>query len=264
MSKSKNYGKSKAGIYILITTCVMIAILGIVWLVMAFASPYNLAQFTYKLGLNKYSHTLYMRDYRKSGDINSLYMATNLSIKLTSYGSVVGEYELLQSHAKYDALISKVNENNRKLNIDSLTKSTLLSEDEYLKNQYVLALTKTNNWNKAKDLAIECLQDSATLSMSSQGTYLFGNLVKYMGDNVSTLVGQPLDLMNDYLAQLDALFDAHFDVNNEVESYALCNRIIKVGLNIISVNNATGDTSGNASVQTKINKASSGLSTLMG
>ena len=260
---SKNYSKPKTWLVILITTLCVIAVIGITWLIMAFASPYTLGNMAYKAGFDRYAHTLYMRDYKKSGNVNSLYKSLNLSIKLNSFGNIIVEYEDFESKSNYSEMIEKINNDNMNLNLDNLTKSTLVSEDEYLKNCYVFALIGTGKWEDAMQIAFDNL-DGCTPTLDNLGNYLYGNLVKNMGDKSAQFSGTTHDLIANYLTNLETVLDNNFDVNKEVKCYALCNKIIKVGANLISINNALDLSSENASVQTIINKATSALSTLMG
>ncbi len=261
--EKKNYNKPRLAVWIVISIAVMLAIMGIVWIIMAFAFPRNFADFTYKLNMTSYTRTLYMRDYNKSNNVNSIYMATNLSIKLEDYDQVIGCYDKLRSHKDYAGLIKQVDADNAKLQVSALTKSTLLNEDEYLKNNYVLALIKVNKWQEALQYANA---DFATTepTATNTGNYLYGNIIKYMPlAGATAFEGSTLDSINAYYTKLDDLITNHFDINHEVEMIALCNKIIRVGNNLKVLNTALEIDASDA-VEVTMSKANSALATLLG
>lgn len=260
----KNYNKTKYHWVAIITILVMVALLGATWVLMAFVFPRTFADITYKLNMTSYTRTLYMRDYKKSNDINSLYMATNLSIKLKDYGTIVEYYPQLNEHKDYVGLITTVDEDNFNLKIDNLTKSTLLNEDEYLKNNYVLALVKTSRWQEALEYAKTDF-DGVAPTVNSTGNYLFGYIIKYMTlSDAQSFEGDILGAMNAYFDDLHNIIINDFDLNKEVQLIAVCNKMIKVGGNIITLNNALELSELNANINTKLSDAESTLQTLIG
>ncbi len=261
---NKNYNKSHTGLIVTLTVVVLIVLMVGAWLTMAFAFPRTLANFTYSLNMTKYTRTLYLRDYKKSNDINSVYMATNLSIKLKDYLGIEENYTELSTHKDYVALVNQVNEDNLKLDVDSLTLSTLLNEDEYLKNNYVLALVNLNKWQVAFEYAVD---DFAGVVPTAEGTgnYLFGHIVSYMPlGGASAFEGQVLADINAYFDSMYTILTTEFDVTKEPQMFALCNKMMKVGNNLLSINKALGQDTLNASISAKLAEVKSALSSLLG
>lgn len=260
----KNYNKSHTGLIVTITIIVLIVLMVGTWLTMAYAFPRTLANFTYSLNMTKYTRTLYLRDYDKSKDVNSIYMATNLSIKLKDYASIEDSYVELSNHKDYEALVNQVNEDNSKLDIDSLTLSTLLNEDEYLKNNYVLALVNLNKWQVAFEYACNDFE-GVVPTADSTGNYLFGNIVSYMPlGGADAFEGQVLADINAYFDNMYNILTTEFDVSKEPQMFALCNKMMKVGNNLVSINKALGKESLNDAVQSRLAEVNSALSSLLG
>ena len=263
MEKAKNYSKPKYYLYILITVGVLVLIMGLIWLIMAFANPVSVGKFAYKMGWNSYAHTLYMRDYKKSNSINSLYTANNISIKLGNSSDVISEFEMLSNHANYAQLIANINESNLNLNIDNFTKSSLINEDEYLKNHYVLALVRSNRLSDALEYASDDFA-GVTPSANKLGNYLFGNIIDSL--NSTQLADFDSVIFEDIKAYFNHLEDIlnNFDVDNEVNMFALCSKMMKVGENIIKIDTAKGDSTDITHTQNALSKANDAMQTLLG
>ncbi|MBP5651734.1 MAG: hypothetical protein J6X00_03620 [Clostridia bacterium] len=263
MEKAKNYSKPKYYLYILITVGVLVLLMGLIWLIMAFANPVSVGKFAYKMGWNGYAHTLYMRDYKKSNSINSLYTANNISIKLGNSSDVISEFEILSTHANYTQLIANINENNLNLHIDNFTKSSLINEDEYLKNHYVLALVRVNRLSDAFEYASDDFA-GVTPSANKLGNYLFGNIVDNLNSN--QLENFNAVIFEDIKAYFNHLEDIlnNFDIDNEVNMFALCSKMMKVGENIIKIDTAKGDSADITHTQNALRKANDAMQTLLG
>lgn len=206
-----------------------------VFLLLAFVFPYNLAREAYDLGFNTYALKLYDRAYNKDADnVDALYMALNLSIKLERNEKTETYFEAFCADANYTKYINNIDKENYKKNTNVLIKSTLLSEDNYLKNRYVAALIAQDKLDKAINFCQNSLKAAPTTF--DMGNYYYANFA------IKKLTEQDLTFLSDdgvysdilqYFQALSTNFDQSYKLNNFPERVCAGNRIITVGNNLL-------------------------------
>ena len=236
--ENKNYNKSKLPIIIVCIVLSIVLIFGGVWLTFAFAFPGKLADFAYARNMDGYATKLYTRDYNKSKDINSLYMALNLNIKHEKHELVVSEFEELYKSPYYEDFIKEVNSSNLNLNEKPIVKASLLNEDNFLKNKYIKSLVALGETNKAFDFAkVDRLNLNPTFE--DFGNYLFGELANDLSKIASRFnevidgYSEPLiAVIEEYFDALDAEFDGYLSAD-KTHAFAMGDRILQVGESLI-------------------------------
>ncbi len=126
--------------------------------------PIRAADFSYELGMYGTASQLYYRDYQKSGNIKSLHNSLVLASSSNDYAKVEVLFEELSSNEIYGTFISQLNKQNYNLQINSVIKSTIINEDNYLKQIYVDALIKQQKFEKACKFTISNFSSSVTLT----------------------------------------------------------------------------------------------------
>jgi hypothetical protein len=241
--ENKKYTKNYAPLIISSIVVTLVAICVVVWFMLASLAPATIAHFAYGINWNSYAFILYEKDYELNKDINSLYMALNISIKLNNDDKVIELYEKFINNSEYSNFIAYVNEGNLKLDIDPQLKSTMLDEDNYLKNRYIQSLINKNEDKKAWDFAMSESLD-ATPEYNEFGNYLFANFCKdgvvdrfynnfrVVGDSGDMLV---IDMYN-YMVAVNELFLDNFQ-NQQSQTYAwaMGNRVLQVGANVLTL-----------------------------
>lgn len=160
---------------ILFTFLAMLLLLVAVFSIMHFFFPLNVSNWFYGMGANK-AATYYMeRSYEQTKDYNQLYSLINLSVKTEDWERVEKYYEIFSKDEDYLTFTLKIDASNLTQNVSNLVKSTLYSEDNYLKNKYVLALVKQDKIEKAYEYAA----NNSNLQVSSDdlGIYIFTNII---------------------------------------------------------------------------------------
>ena len=79
--ENKKYHKNYTPVIIVSIILTFVMIVGSVWLLVANLAPAKLGDLAYKINFNSYAMKLYERDYKNTGNIDSLYMALNIAIK---------------------------------------------------------------------------------------------------------------------------------------------------------------------------------------
>lgn len=241
--EQKNLNKSKLP---LIITCIVISlviIVGGLWLLYAFALPGRLANFAYNINMESYALKLYMRDYDKNKDVNSLYMALNIEIKHNNSDGIVEKYETFSNLAVYYDFVKKVDEDNLKLDEQPIVKASLLNEDNYLKNRYIKALVDLKKNDKAFDYAVSVLMNLEPTS-TDLGNYVFGSfcdkeVVETFVEDFNVAIGgydnRPLiNVIESYFDKLDAEFENYLNFD-KTYVYAMGNRIMEVGADLLEL-----------------------------
>ena len=248
--ENKKYHKNYTWVIVLCIVLTFVIIVSSVWALCANLVPGKVADVAYKVNLNNYALKLYERDYDKSGDVDSLYMALNISIKTEKDDKVIELFETFYKDDDYKKYINFVNEQNLKLNIKPIVKATLLNEDNSLKNYYIQSLINKGEDTKAFRFALE---DSLIVNPTyeNMGNYLFANFCKKEVidrfainfrniQNVTTLLGE---IFNYMIALNDEFLEYGFASNDtEVYSWAMGNRILQVGSNVLILSEKTGIT----------------------
>lgn len=241
--ENKKYTKNYTPIIISSIVVTFVAICIIVWFMLASLAPKALADFVYGINWQSYAFTLYEKDYEKNKDIDSLYMALNISIKNGNDDKVIELYEKLYNNSEYNKFINHINDENLKLDIGPQLKATMLDEDNYLKNKYIDSLVNKGLDKKAWEFAVSEELDM-TPEYNDFGNYLFANLCK--SDSVDRfynnfrVIGESgdmivIDLYN-YMVAVNELFLENFqNQQNQTYSWAMGNRVLQVGTNVLTL-----------------------------
>lgn len=225
----------KTAILITSIVCGVIVLIAGVYLLLAFVFPYTLAREVYDMGFNPYALTLYDRAYNKDNDnIDALYMALNLSIKLDRNESTEKYFEEFYAKPNYANYVVEIDKSNAKKDVKPLIKSTLLSEDNYLKNHYVKALVALGKVDKAIEFCENSLvSNPMTFNMSN---YYYSNFA------IDSLTTQQLNFLLDdgvydsiktYYESLSTDFETNYALDRVPERICAGNRIITVGNNLL-------------------------------
>ncbi|MBR2468260.1 MAG: hypothetical protein IKB42_04390 [Clostridia bacterium] len=162
---------------IFFTFLAMLSLLIAVFFVFHFAFPLKLSKWFYSMGANKLAVTYMERAYEDDEDYNTLYSLLNLSIKTENHEKVETFFEKFYADDNYALYVSTIDANNATKNVSNLVKSSLYSEDNYLKNKYILALVSQGKVEKAYDFALE--NSALVITEENIGIYAY----KYMFDN---------------------------------------------------------------------------------
>ena len=241
--ENKKYHKNYTPIIIVSIVLTFVLIVSSVWLIFANLQPATLGNLAYKINLNGYALKLYERDYKKSGNIDSIYMALNIAIKLENDDKVVELFKKFYANENYMSYMHFVNGENLKADVKPVIKATLLNEDNYLKNHYIQSLLNKHEDQTAFNFA---LNDGLKMApeYNDLGNYLFDNFCKK--DNIDRFYSNFLnnyDNTNILLANVysymsavnDEFYELGFSSDNEVYIWAMGNRILQVGKNILAL-----------------------------
>lgn len=229
---------------VLYTFLVMLFLLIATFSVLHFFYPLTLCNWYYSMGANNLALKYSERAYNKTHDYNQLYSTLNLAIKINKYDKVVVYYEKFSQDDNYLTFVTKVDINNSTKKVSNLVKSSLYSEDNYLKNKYVLALTKTNNISKAYTYANS--YTNFDFEKDNLGLYLFNYLfdesneydgienLKECATKLSTYFDNAVNIFNQYTD------DSQLDNLTKVKALVLGNRINEVGKNLKAIKEFNG------------------------
>ena len=246
-TEKKNYNKKNGVLPVIITLLIVFVVLASIWLVMAFVFPKTWGNLMYSIGFDTYAEKLYVRDYNKNGDINSLYTSLNIAIKLEDDEKIEELFEELHNNKEYDNFIAFIDGENAKLKEEPLIKASLLNEDNYLKNKYVKALINLNKVDEAFEFAVK---DGMNLvpEYNNIGNFLFGNFITSKGvllkDNFNTVLeGKSTKLLDEFYTcfnNLVAEFKSEYNKVDVCYIVSLGNRAQLVGKTLNSVLVALG------------------------
>lgn len=264
--EKKDYNRKKLVITIVCIVLAFAILISTTWLVFAFAAPKKLAKFAYNCNMENYALKLYKRDYKKSGDINTLYTILCIEIKHENDAEIVSNFEEFYKNPNYYDFVEKVNEENLKADTNELVKASLLNEDNYLKNKYIKSLIATNKIDKAFDFACE---DAFILNptYNNFGNYLFDgfcnetvlktegvttkfNVAKEKYNNESVIVA-----IEEYFENLNTEFVNKYLEVEKKYAWGMGNRILQVGKNLLELYkfNDIGGTRDSANVENVMN-----------
>ena len=139
--------------YSLFTFLGLIVLMGITFLAVSLAMPRFIADTAYNMGLNKISEYYYLQTYKQTGEIDDLYNLLNISIINQDDLQIITSFEEIIANSGYAELINEINQETENGSLSVVLKSSLLNEHNYLSNQYVDALVRTNQLEKALDFA---------------------------------------------------------------------------------------------------------------
>ena len=112
--EKKKYHKNYAPIVITSIFLVFVLAIASAWTMMHYFAPAKLAGVAYRLNWYTYALKLYEKDYKETEELNSLYMAINISIKLNKDEKVVNLYETFENCDGYDKYVEYVDNQNKK------------------------------------------------------------------------------------------------------------------------------------------------------
>jgi len=241
--ENKKYHKNYTPLIIVCIVVTFLIICSTVWVLLSSLAPAKLAGFVYRLNWNTYAVKLYEKDYKNEGNIDSLYMALNISIKLGNDEKVVELYEKFNDHDSYESYIEFVNSENAKTEASPMVKATLLNEDNHLKNSYIQSLINLGQDSKAFKFAVD---DGLNMSpaYNNIGNYLFNNfcksdvIAKFYDNFRAPVYGENMLVvdMYKYMEAVNTLFLANFQNQQlQTESWAMGNRVLQVGNNVLVV-----------------------------
>ena len=224
---------------VLYTLLALIVLFAIFVMLMFFVFTKDLANFMHDMGFNRLSSSLYYRVYEKTGEISYCHKALNIKIILNHNEKIIEYYEAFVEDDEYSDFMSALNENNKNLNCGILEKSTLINEDNYLTNQYVKALIKNGEGERAKTISLQCFENYKNFTLYEQGVYALG---QHVSEENKTMFGQAYGSssntlivdMQDYF-DLSVLIFNNFNPQNDLDKaylMSLGNRIISVGQDI--------------------------------
>lgn len=255
---------------ILITFSVLVVLTCIVTGLMFSVFTKATADIVYDLGNDKLASKLYYKTYEKTGQIENIYKALNIEIKLGNNENIVDYYIKYLNDDEYEEfglLLILRNENTK---VGVLEKSSILNEDNYLENNYIKALVGIGETQQAFDRAVSQFEISRDISLKKQGVYALGYFVndkEKFAETYGTMENTLIEEMQGYFGELVVFFtslqDDNLSGNERAYLVALGNRIINVGRDINTL--YSDDTSmseaiyNNREKMTSINDAIKGL-----
>ncbi len=221
---------------ILFTLLAMLFLLVAAFSIMHFFFPLNVSNWMYRMGANE-AATYYMeRSYEKTGDYNQLYTLLNLSIKTKDWERVEKYYEIFSDNENYENFTLKIDASNLTKSTSNLVKSTLYSEDNYLKNRYVLSLTSQGKLEKAYNYAVQ--NSSFNVSADDLGVYVYTYLFSDGGnfDNLENFNTFCVDLEN-YFKENILVFNsaANSEPKQKVVGLIIGSRINEIAKNLKAI-----------------------------
>lgn len=202
--------KNNIIIPILITFSTMLFILVATFSVMHFFFPLSLSNWFYSLGSENVSVYYMEKSYEKTNDYKQLYSLINLSIKTNDYERVEKYYEEFSKNENYNTFVLKVDASNLSNNVSNLVKSTMYSEDNYLKNRYIKAVVKQNKVDKAFAFANETSE--LVITKDDVGIYVYGYIFE------QTVDFSGLQNLQQFAGELEEYFNQCVSVYNEIAS----------------------------------------------
>ena len=231
----------------LITLVVLVSVFIIIVSLVSFLVPDKMANFYYEIGFNNISQNLFYRDYKKTGNINSLYSSLSINIEVNNSKKVVTIFDEMRDLEAYNEFVSNYNENILDSNKSALLKGSLYNLDNYLNQKYVSAKLSINSDDlTAFEYSLEKFYNiKDSFDFNNQGVYLFSI---FLNDNYIENFSQQFDkefneqnIFNEvvtYFTNLNSYIESNFNANvNSGLVVSFANRIIEVGNNIIKVNN---------------------------
>lgn len=224
---------------VLYTFLAMLFLLIAIFSVLHFFYPLTLSNWFYSMGANQLAVDYLERSYEKTKEYSQLYSLINLSIKTNSYEKIEKYYEVFSEDEKYSEFVTKVDINNATKKTNNLVKATMYSEDNYLKNKYVLALVKLNKIDKAFDYAMQNTNFDITTEII--GNYVFTNIfnIEVEFDSVCTdnsintkiekCFEDSITAFNSYVNKED------LDTASKITALVLGRRVNEIGRNLKAI-----------------------------
>lgn len=232
----------------LITVSILLSLFIVGMVIFCLCFPKDSASIMYDIGLENISQSLYYRDYKKTQSLNSLYNSLSINIKLNNSKNIIKQYELLSGDGNYNLLVETYASSVMQSNKNAYIKASSYDLDDYLSNKYLDALIKSDLKEKAFKYATANSNFESDLSFINLKKYTYHNFLK---DVESIEKNNPLfyeeidgvkifDVIKEYYADLNGYLENHkadsFE-NDKVYKIALTDRIIEVGMDLLSLNN---------------------------
>ena len=229
---------------ILISLISVLIALGVFATIMFCAFTKTSADFIYDIGFDRWASQLYYRVYEKDGDMLSCYKALSISIRVGDSDKTIKYYEGLVENSKNSEFIYDIESANRNLQVGILEKSSLLNEEDYLRDNYICALKKQGRVEDAFQYALADFSGMSEINIKDIGLYSLNAFAEGNGLNrfnnvyeghTETLVSE----MQNYFDNLVVLFEDSVTIADEdiEKAYliALADRIMIVGQDVNKV-----------------------------
>lgn len=217
------------------------------------------ANIVYDLGCDELASKLYYQSYEKKGNIEWLYKALNIEIKLGNNENIVDFYNKYLSDDEYEEFAISLVLRNENAKVGVLEKSSILNEENYLENNYIRALVSTGDRNIAFDRAVIKFEESRDISLQYQGVYALGNFVsdkekfaQVYNEMENTLIVEMQEYFGELVVFFNGLKEDNLSGNERAYLVALGNRIINLGKDINSI--YSGDTSMSVAISENLEK----------
>ncbi len=260
--------------YSLITFLICSALLISILIVLAVAFPKTMGDLMYNMGFKYNAISFYEKSYSRTEDINELYKIVNLSISTENDDKLIKNYEILLNRKAYNEFIDFINETNSKKDVSNLIKSSLLNEDDYLKNKYVKALINKNEIEKAIKFTNDNLTNLDEVDYLNLGCYAVsnflndtlienGDVVKFFESNYKETEILVKNKLGQYFENLVTSFNTNSDSNEKAYLIAMAKRINLVGENIKFLNSTISTDYSNENINSKIIEVNKKLAELI-
>ena len=221
----------------LITFLILLFLLVATFSVLHFFFPLNLSNWFYSMGANNLAVNYLERSYEKTKDYDQLYSLVNLSIKTDKYEKVEKYFEKFFADKNYNNFVLNVDAQNLTQNVSNLVKSSLYSEDNYLKKKYVLALVKQNKVEKAFEFAKA--NSPLAVTLDDLGVYSFTHIFEENVDLTNLNLTEFANNLESYFEENINLFNTCADENNllKIKGLVLGTRINEIAINLKTIKN---------------------------
>lgn len=215
------------------------------YFIVLFAFPKNLGDFYLNLGCDNMASSLYHKVYEKNGDIYYCYKGLQLKINVCDYPNIIDYYEDFIGDEEYNKFIKDLNMHNENLNVGILEKSIFLDEINYINSNYINALNKIGESEKALEYSINLFKVNNELTLKNIGNYNFSTFINKdfeYNKFVDNKIGENSLLfeMQEYFDNCVELFNSNLSLSDNLsKSYLMMigNRIISVGEDVNTIYN---------------------------
>lgn len=170
-----------------ITVAIILLLLSFSYSVLSLFFPSTVARMASDLNLDALALHYYEKNYQNTNDINDLYHLINTAQSSKNYEMVVKYYEILEDDSQYYDFIDFINEQNYNSQLNKILLSTLINEDNYMKNIYTTALVKLGQFSDAMSYSILNF-DYENYNIENLGVYTFSNILTVDGLSNQSIV----------------------------------------------------------------------------
>ena len=260
-----------------LTLLVLVVFSFLLVLVLSVANPRFMAQITYDLGMDKMSLFYYESNYKNTQDVNDLYDLLTISITNKDDDRIIKYYYELENYSRYDEFIAFINNKYLNLNNNSLLKSALYNEDNYLKNKFIEALLNKNKILEALDYATGDFIGYEEFGLNNVGNYLYSNLLNelYVNDTSirdylnASLPGTIIPLIRHISIYFNNVYNVFMQEQeltpiNKIKLLHIGSRLFVVGSNLINFNTVGNSYITNTEINEKLSEVSGKFSAILG